>query len=150
MFIIGFTLHLANFVIATFIEPSLRKEHAEKVKSKGVGSESRRIFWTSFLLENLFRVGFILFSFYQITTAGSPGVAYCANQSDALTIPAAWTMNLAMAQLVFVPSFILWRVLVNFEDDTGEKPAELETQYVKPPIADLDDVEHSDDPFMDS
>lgn len=150
VFIIGFTLHMVNFVIATFIEPVLRKELAEIIARSGVSNESRRMFWMSFLLENLFRVAFVLFSLYQIMTVGSPQIAFCAQQSDALTIPAVWTFNLAMSQLLFVPSFTLWRILVNFEDGSVEKPVELEVSYQKENNIDLDEISAEDDPFNDS
>ena len=150
VFIIGFALHSMNFVIATFIEPSLRRELKEMVARSGISAESRRIFWTSFLLENIFRVVFVLFSFYQMITIGSPQIAFCAQQSDALTIPAAWTFNLAMAQLVFVPSFTLWRFLVNFEDDDAEKPVEIKIEFKRAPVESLGDISDDEDPFKDS
>ena len=78
VFLIGFLLHMINYVIATFVEPILRRELAEKIEREGISSETRRLFWTSFLLEHLFRVIFVLFSLYQLITVGSPAVVFCS------------------------------------------------------------------------
>ena len=78
VFIIGFGLHGVNFVLATFVEPILRKELAAKIEKEGFSSDARSLFYTSFLLEHIFRVIFVLFSLFQIIKVGNPGIEYCA------------------------------------------------------------------------
>lgn len=71
VFIVGFSLHAVNFVTSTFVEPALRSELVYRLENRGVSNQTRNLFWTSFLLEHLFRVGFVLFSIYQIILAGN-------------------------------------------------------------------------------
>ena len=96
-YIIGFSLHLVNFVIATFVEPVLRKEMKKKVAEQGMSSEARRLINTSFILEHAFRVAFILFSFWQLVMINGPGIAYCKEKSKALEEPINWVFLLAMS-----------------------------------------------------
>ena len=78
VFIIGFGLHAVNFVISTFVEPILRKELQAKIEKNGLNSETRRLLLTSTLLEHILRVILILFSLYEMITAGNPGIVFCA------------------------------------------------------------------------
>ena len=150
VFIIGFGLHAVNFVIATFVEPILRKELQAKIEKNGFNSETRRLFYTSFLLEHILRVILVLFSLYEIITAGNPGIVFCSTQSDALAVPAAWCFNLALLQIVTVPGFTLWRWLVKFDYGKEEEAeVKLEVEYEKGPVDRLSDVASEEDAWLD-
>ena len=83
-FIVGFILHLVNFILATFVEPSLRASYWEIFKKQGETAEVRRILITIETIEYIFRFLFLLFSAYQIVSLGDPGVVYCTQEVKAL------------------------------------------------------------------
>ena len=96
-FIVGFSLHAVNFVIATFVEPILRAKLRKEQYETGQSSETQSLFVFGFIVEHSFRGLFVLFSLFQIMTVGSPGVKYCSTETDHLKLEAEWTMMLAIS-----------------------------------------------------
>ena len=115
-FIIGFCLHFVSFIVSTFVEPILRATLRKDNYEVGQSSETRNLFVVGFVVEHLFRVLFILFSLYQITLLGSPGVTFCSNNLEILKDESKWTFALAISQLIQVPFFTAWRWFVKFDD----------------------------------
>lgn len=123
-FIIGFSLHMINFIVASFIEPSLRAIYHKGVYEDGLTTEVRRVFIASELIEYIFRLLFVLFSVFQIISLGDPGVKYCTEEVKALNMEADWCLYLAMSQLISMPLFAIWRYFVKFDDGRKLKSAE--------------------------
>ena len=63
-FLIGFVIHLINFVVNTYVEPIYRVRIFKLSEKHGQNTEASGLFWNIFIVDHAFRGLIVLFSFY--------------------------------------------------------------------------------------
>ena len=112
VFMMGFALHAINFIVAGFVEPSLRAVYFKGVRDEGLTAETRSLTYKIEIIETTFRLIFVGFSLFQISSLNTSAVRYCTEEQNVLGMEVEWTTNLALSQIAFVPIFYIWRFLV--------------------------------------
>ena len=122
-FLIGFSLHAINFIVAGFVEPSLRAVWFKGGREEGLTAETRSLTYKIEIIETTFRLIFIGYSLYQISALGTPAITYCTDEKNVLSMEVEWMTMLALSQLAFVPFFYIWRFLVQSADSSAAEAA---------------------------
>ena len=76
----------------------------------------------------VFRASFLIFSIGQLILLGSDGMGNCTLRMPALQYDANWLRSMATVQLLFIPSFYLWRYFAVLDEKSdarrdGQAPA---------------------------
>ena len=120
-FITGFFLHSINFTVSTFIEPCVRLTSLSKKSQIENDYKYSNMFIVGYVSDLSFRFGFMCLSVAQLALLGSDGVEFCRKDKPILAYDAGWMSSLAIAQLLFIPTFLVWRHFAVFSKD-GDKP----------------------------
>ena len=123
-FVAGFFLHLINFTVNTFVEPCVRLISLNKEGRLEGQPKFSNWFMAGFAADAIFRASFLIFSIGQLIMVGSDGMGDCSKRMPALNYDANWLRSLATVQLLFIPSFYVWRwfSVLDEKADGGQTP----------------------------